>query len=106
MALGGYTAPYICDDANVYKWYATLPSYSNLLIVTTWNYDYYYDEPDAVFAMTYALGEEGKYGTLGMGFMRETWGVNENYGIVYDIYDSWEDYSAGDWTLENKYIIS
>jgi len=106
MALGGYTAPYICDDANIYKWYATLPSYSNLLVVTTWNYDYYYDEPDAVFAMTYALGEEGKYGTLGMGFMRETWGVNENYGLVYDIYTSWEDYSTADWTLENKYVVA
>jgi len=106
MALGGYTAPYICDDANVYKWYATLPSYSNLLIVNMWNYDYYYDEPDAAFAMTYALGEEGKYGTIGMGFMRQTWGLNENYGLVYDIYDSWEDYNIAEWTIESKYIVA
>lgn len=104
MALGGYTAPYICDDANVYKWYATLPSYSNLLIANMWNFDYYYEEPDAAFAMTYALGEEGKYGTLAMGFMRETWGLNENYGLVYDIFDSWDDYEAAYWTLESKYI--
>ncbi len=104
-SLGYYTAPYICDDANVYTWYATLPSYANLVMMTMWNYGEYEATPEGIYAMTYALGEEGKYGTLGMGFMEWGFHPNPNYGFAYQIWDgSWDDYDAPNFDEWDDYI--
>ncbi len=61
---------YIEDDANIFMWPATLPSYANLLIM-----DINYHGP-AMYGMTYALGEYGDYGALGLFFMEDTEGPN------------------------------
>lgn len=95
MALGG-VGNYIEDDYNIFTWYGTLPSYSN----TVWiglSYDDYYMYLGAPAAgmngyqpymgASYALGSEGKYGTLAMFF---------NYAgkpLNYD-YEGWDNYGS------------
>ncbi len=90
IALGG-VGNYIEDDFNIFSWYGTLPSYSN----TVWiglqydDYYYYYDlgAPSAegmsyqpYMGASYALGSEGKYGTLAMFFNYYGMPLNPGYG--------------------------
>ncbi|MDD3641979.1 MAG: hypothetical protein PHQ19_00725 [Candidatus Krumholzibacteria bacterium] len=107
--LGHMIAPYIEDDANVWTWYATLPSYANLVTITAgyedvyiygddtgWYNDYIY----AKFGLTYGLGEENKYGVLGLWweettlgplFGHETWGPYDYNTVQFDewVYNKW-----------------
>ncbi len=108
MALGGDVAPYICDDANIRTWYATLPSYSNLMLITMYN-DWEYDEWDyitAAYGLTYALGEDGAWGTLAIGLVEHTPGVNQDEWMAVDIWgDDWDDSDIFDWPLYNRYMM-
>ncbi|MBU8921600.1 MAG: hypothetical protein KOO63_07250 [Bacteroidales bacterium] len=112
-ALGRYTAPYICDDYNVFTWYATLPSYSNVLVMTTWNTEYYgeYDYSDgsdfgSYYAMTYGLGEDGDMGTLAMVFIDNMTGPNNDYWMAENINDDdWPHSDLADDDLYSKWIL-
>jgi hypothetical protein len=84
-SLGAMTAPYIEDDSNVFMWPATLAGYANLVTITAGYYDvikwhddrgYYDDDMTAKFGMTYGLGEDNKYGVLGMWWQEHTYGPN------------------------------
>lgn len=102
--LGPMVAPFIEDDANVFTWYATLPSYANLVTMTAgyedvyiygsdrgWYNDYIY----AKFGLTYGLGEDNAWGVLGLWweettlgpvFGHETWGP---FGYGTAQFDEW-----------------
>jgi hypothetical protein len=102
--LGPMIAPYIEDDANVFTWYATLPSYANLVTITAGYEDvyvygddrgYYDDYLMSKFGMTYGLGEDNHYGVLGLWweestigptFGHDTWGPT-GYGTAQ--FDEW-----------------
>jgi hypothetical protein len=90
-------------------WPATLASYANIVQITAGYYDvvkygddrgYYDDYMTAQFGMTYGLGEDNKYGVLGMWWQEHTWGPNAmgawygpygfgttNFGD--DVYNKW-----------------
>ena len=79
LALGN-VGPYIEDDFNIFTWYGTLPSYSNTVWIGLEYYSYYmygdlgapgadgYEGHRPYLGASYALGSEGKYGTLAMFF--------------------------------------
>jgi hypothetical protein len=76
-ALGGY-GRYLEDDYNIFEWPATLPSYANVVWIELelGSWEVWADEgmPDwgyevtPVIGASYALGEDGAYGTLAMFF--------------------------------------
>lgn len=90
--LGPGVAPFIEDDANVFMWYATLPSYEDLVTVTVGYYDVYYEMEDyddfdeggedlvARFGLTYGLGDDAEYGVLGLWWEEDTPGPNRWMG--------------------------
>lgn len=78
VGLGGY-GRYLEDDYNIFEWPATLPSYSNIVWIELSTEDWYYygdpcdddfecDEIVPMIGASYALGEDGAYGTLAMFF--------------------------------------
>jgi len=112
QALGGDAiAPYICDDANILKWYATLPSYSNLMLVTMMK-SYYPDDgvgyytygAEAYYGLTYALGEDGAWGTLAIGLMEHTPGPNQDEWML-NLWGTWDDSDIFDYSLYNRYVL-
>lgn len=95
--LGPMVAPFIEDDANVFKWYGTLPSYANLVTITAgfedvyiWGDDrgYYDEDLYAKFGLTYGLGEDNQYGVLGM------WWEDHSRGPLFD-HGWWGPYGFG-----------
>lgn len=108
-SLGSMTAPFIEDDSNVFMWPATLASYANIVQITAGYYDVvkwgddrgeYDDDMTAQFGMTYGLGEDNKYGVLGMWWQENTWGPNMqgmwwgpgapgNYDFSDNVYNKW-----------------
>jgi hypothetical protein len=111
-ALGPMTAPYIEDDSNVFMWPATLAGYANLVTITAGYYDvvkwgddrgYYDDSMTAKFGMTYGLGEDNKYGVLGMWWQEHTWGPNY-MGSWYGPWDGWQSTDFGE-NVYNKWNI-
>ena len=62
------TGDYLNDDSNVFRWYATLPSYSNLVMAEVGSFDGY-SAYDQALGFTYACGEDGAYGTWGIFLM-------------------------------------
>ncbi len=107
IALGS-VGPYIEDDFNIFTWYGTLPSYSNTVWIGLDYYDYYYylgapadngSSSNAYIGASYALGSEGKYGTLAMFF--SYYGATLNSGYWgWDYYD--EPYSE---SLPSKWQV-
>jgi hypothetical protein len=109
-SLGPNVAPFIADDSGVFLWYGTLPSYANLVTITAGYYDVvkwyddsaeYDDDMTAKFGMTYGLGEDNKYGVLGMWWHEHTYGPNYmgawwgpypggNPAAQYNIYNKWD----------------
>lgn len=107
--LGPMVAPYIHDDANVFMWYATLPSYDNLVTITAgyedvyiygddrgWYDDYLYSK----FGFTYGLGEDNWLGVIGLWWEETTigplfgadwWGPYNEGSVQFDewIYNKW-----------------
>lgn len=89
IALGN-VGNYIEDDYNIFTWYGTLPSYSNTVWIGLQYDDYYYymGAPAAdgmsyqpYMGASYALGADGKYGTLAMFFNYYGTPLNSgNYG--------------------------
>ncbi len=84
-ALGPMTAPYIEDNSNVFMWPATLVGYANQVTITAGYYDVvkwyddrgeFDDDMTATFGLTYGLGEDNKYGVLGMWWQEHTYGPN------------------------------
>ncbi len=84
-SLGPMTAPFIEDNSNVFMWPASLASYANLVSITAGYYDVvkwqddtsdYNDRMTAKFGLTYGLGEDNKYGVLGIWWHENTWGPN------------------------------
>jgi hypothetical protein len=72
-ALGGY-GRYLEDDFNIFEWPATLPSYSNVVWIELYQEPVEGEVPGIfydvmpVIGASYALGEDGGYGTLAMFF--------------------------------------
>jgi hypothetical protein len=64
------TGDYLNDDSNVFRWYGTLPSYSNLVMAevgTLYNGEYgSWTAGHHALGVTRSCGEEGKYGTWGI----------------------------------------
>ncbi len=83
---------YIEDDANIFKWPATLPSYANLVIV---DID---DNTTGKYGFIYGLGEYGDYGTIGLFFMESTHGPNNIDDPGY-----WSGTWVASGMLDNKY---
>lgn len=96
---------YIEDDANIFSWYATLPSYSNMVWMELQNDDmvwgdYYWvsdngegdygDWVRGTYGLSYALGEDGQYGTLAMFFQEGNFGINP-FGAFYGMGAPWTD---------------
>ncbi|MBN1164177.1 MAG: hypothetical protein JXB45_06340 [Candidatus Krumholzibacteriota bacterium] len=71
-SLGAHVAPYIEDDYNAMTWYATLPSYANLVLINM------YDGTPVTgaYGFTWGMGDEGKYGTLGLLFVDDAGPAN------------------------------
>jgi len=107
--LGPMVAPFIEDDANVFTWYATLPSYANLVTITAGYEDVYFYGDDrgwyddylySKFGFTYGLGEDNWLGviglwweetTLGPLFESDWWGPNGMGTVQFDewVYNKW-----------------
>lgn len=74
LAFGGN---YLEDDYNIFTWYGTLPSYSNMVWIGMQDLDW--DDGGSMFyymGASYALGEEGRYGTLAMFYYDYAPGIN------------------------------
>jgi len=103
VALGG-AASYVEDDFNIFDWPATLPSYSNVLWMTvnsaTWNgSDWVYEwEPLALLGVSYGLGDDAQYGTLGLFFFHATSGLNP-YGF------GWPGANVFTGPIDNKFNL-
>lgn len=95
-----FTGNYIEDDYNIFSWYATLPSYSNMVWIGMQDLEWYSgDDMFYYIGASYGLGEEGKYGTLAAFFYSYAPGLNP-WG-----YGEWD--GAGlfsDW-LPNKFTV-
>jgi hypothetical protein len=76
-AMGGY-GRYLEDDFNIFEWPATLPAYSNMVWIELMSaqywlgascpYNIWCDNIIPAIGASYALGEDGKLGTLAMFF--------------------------------------
>ncbi len=71
---------YLNDDSNVFRWYATLPSYSNLVMAEVGTYDGYTAFHQAL-GITHACGEDGKFGTWGV-FLLDNVTDNSFYSVT------------------------
>ncbi|MBN1886236.1 MAG: hypothetical protein JW876_12035 [Candidatus Krumholzibacteriota bacterium] len=115
----GDVGNYIEDDANIFSWYATLPSYSNLVLIELQNDDMvwgdywmsdngegdYGDWVRGTYGLTYALGEDGHYGTLAMFFQEGAFGINP-FSSYYDMYAPWSGaYLFSDWLWEKWNVM-
>jgi hypothetical protein len=63
-----HSGDYLNDDSNVFRWYATLPSYSNLVMAEVGTYSGY-DAYHQALGITHACGEDGQYGTFAVFLM-------------------------------------
>ena len=109
---------YIEDDYNIFTWYGTLPSYTNIVWMninyeevagvdtlgdmalttdTSW-------EPVTMLGASYGLGEDNKYGTLAMFFFKNTMGLNP-FGSDWGDKETW--YGAGTFNerVNNKFCL-
>jgi hypothetical protein len=80
IALGG-PSQYIEDDYNVFMWPGTLPSYANIVfmdigLASEWDDGYEYQWLEMKIGATYGLGEDNKYGVVGMWFYHMDQGLN------------------------------
>jgi hypothetical protein len=115
LALGN-VGPYIEDDFNIFTWYGTLPSYSNTVWIGLEYYSYYmygdlgapgadgYEGHRPYLGASYALGSEGKYGTLAMFFNYA--GQPLNYGNWgWDNYDPYTNFAPSKWDVMYGYAM-
>ena len=111
-ALGGY-GRYLEDDYNIFEWPATLPSYSNMvwveLMTMQWWSDYScmedldcYEIIPAIGA-SYALGEDGAYGTLAMWFYEYSEPLNPFWKYNWGV--EWNTDGAFMWSNAHKFRV-
>lgn len=128
IALGG-AGNYIEDDYNIFAWPGTLPSYANIVWISInakqydeWEWDWYDGEwdkdnqeylddghlnPDGMMTTmgaTYGLGDEMKYGVLGMFFTHQAPGLNPFGMSWYDV-ELWPGAGTFGWPVDNKFTI-
>ncbi len=100
---------FVEDDFNMFKWYATLPSYSNNFWIGLEYFEGYEmavaapaaggpGEFQSWLGASYGLGSEGKYGTLAMFFFPSTPGLNTFSG-------PWTGSGVFSSSLDNKWSI-
>jgi hypothetical protein len=119
-AMGGIDN-YIEDDYNIFNWPATLPSYANILTIELINDEYYYNYYDeypytlsfgveddagwyensvsAMYGLVKGIGEDNKWGALGLFFTEVTWGPNPNHE------EFWDDANLFSYPLNNKFTL-
>ncbi len=78
---------YLNDDSNVFRWYGTLASYSNLVMAELGTYDMYNAYHQAL-GVTHACAEDGKYGTWGV-FLLHNITDNNFFGVVNPLPTPW-----------------
>jgi len=94
QAMGG-VGKYVEDDANIFDWPATLPSYANLFIVDL-------HEEYGMYGLTKSIGEYGDYGTFGIFFNEDMDGPNDYY---MDVDLDWANSSAFNTWLDTKWML-
>ncbi len=94
-AMGG-VHKYVEDDANVFDWPATLPSYANLFLID-WQEEY------GMYGLTKSIGEYGDYGTFGIFFNEDMDGPNNYYFDVGGM--DWMNSSAFTSWLDTKWML-
>ncbi len=57
---------YINDDSNIFRWYGTLPSYSDLVLAEVGTHERFGDAEHQALGVTYSCGEEARFGTWGV----------------------------------------
>jgi hypothetical protein len=96
-----FVGNYIEDDYNIFTWYATLPSYTNMVWVGAQDLDRYQGN-DMMYYLgaSYGLGSENKYGTIAM-FLHDF-----TPGISPVTYSPWDD-APGIFSqsLNNKFTL-
>ena len=95
QAMGG-VHKYVEDDANIFDWPATLPSYANLFLID-------WDEEYGMYGLTKSIGEYGDYGTFGIFFNEDMDGPNDYYFDVGEM--DWANRSAFSEWLDTKWIL-
>ncbi|NIO00893.1 MAG: hypothetical protein GTO42_01930 [Candidatus Latescibacteria bacterium] len=78
---------YINDDSNIFRWYATLPSYSNMVMAELGTYNGF-SAIDQALGITHSCGENGKYGTWGIFLMDNV--TDNSFFIVNPVFASIE----------------
>ncbi|MBD3180469.1 MAG: hypothetical protein GF417_13350 [Candidatus Latescibacteria bacterium] len=99
QAMGG-VGKYVEDDANIFDWPATLPSYANLFSA-----DIMVDDHWAMYGLTKSIGEYGDYGTFGIFFTDEMDGPNDYYGMDPCGDEMWSNGSAFSSWLHSKWML-
>jgi len=95
---------YLNDDSNVFRWYATLPSYSNLVMAEVGTYQGYTAFHQAL-GITHACGEDGKYGTWAV-FLMDNLMDNSFYTVTpYASYNMLQTPLPFDMFPTNKFAI-
>jgi hypothetical protein len=104
-AMGGY-GRYLEDDFNIFEWPATLPSYSNIVWVELmteqwWEGDNCPEDLDCdeiipAIGASFALGEDGAYGTLAMFF----------YDVSEPLNPFWSYNWSVEWNTDNAFMWS
>jgi hypothetical protein len=102
LASLAYGGNYLEDDYNIFTWYGTLPSYSNMVWIGM--QDLEWDEGDEMFyfmGASYGLGEDGKYGTLAMFYYDYAPGLNP-FGYSDGM---WPGAGLFGWWLPSKFTM-
>ncbi len=111
-AMGGY-GRYLEDDFNVFEWPATLPSYSNIVMIELMTSQWWggsscpedldcYEVIPAIGA-SFGLGEDGAYGTLAMFFYESSEPMNPFWN--YDWGVNWYTDYAFMWSNAQKFHL-
>lgn len=106
-AMGGVNN-YVEDDANIFDWPATLPSYSNWFIV-----DMMPDHEWGMYGLTKSIGEYGDYGTFGIFFTEDMaapntydWDDSEDLPFDWKNSEAFASWINAKWMLLYGYEIN
>jgi len=110
QAMGG-VHKYVEDDANIFDWPATLPSYANLFTIDVM--PYYYDNGHGremnMYGLTKSIGEYGDLGTVGIFFTEFVGGPNNYFSDLELPMENWNAFSGSTyskWMLLYGFEIS
>ncbi len=103
-----YAGNYIEDDYNIFTWYATLPSYSNMVWIGMTYYSMLGptqgESYNTYMGASYGLGEEGKFGTLAMFYQSYSPGLNL-FAMMEWPGTYWPGTNIFGWPLTSKFTI-